>query len=245
MDLAQVAARDALNAAVDTCSRSGLVDAWRRLVQDVYASNLDRYEPDELGDTVMSFGIQCYENLKTRAVRRFRHDDLEIPETHWDIDGLRVWTPRNVLTFNLGGVRVVTMKVPFGGRSPNWQRSADWEQYSQIRLSIATENSRVLQYRTPPVGASPMLPHPGSPRAVRNYMLLWAGEPDVVLTAGWLGVPTLGDTPFVAQTSLWWDDDPDIRVAQKTTPDRGPSFNERPVAKPQVSLKEQHQEGQA
>lgn len=114
-----MAARDALNAAVDTCSRSGLVDAWRRLVQDVYASNLDRYEPDELGDTVMSFGIQCYENLKTRAVRRFRHDDLEIPETHWDIDGLRVWTPRNVLTFNLGGARVVTMKVPFiEGRSP-------------------------------------------------------------------------------------------------------------------------------
>lgn len=247
MDRAQLAAREALEEAVETCKQSSLTEAWRVLVQDVYTMNLDRYEPDELGDTAMSFGIQCYENLKTRAVRRFRHDDIEENDVHWNIEGLRVWTPRNVLTFTFGNVRIVTMKVPFTeGRSPNWDRSGDWEQYSQIRLAIAAENSRVLQYRTGAVGASPLFPHLGSPGAVRNYMLLWAGEADAALTAGWLGVPILGDTPFIARETLWWDEEPPTRGTQQVAPNRGPSFDERPAATPEVTLKKkQHQEGQA
>lgn len=241
-----MAAREALEATVEGCEASGLTAAWRTLVQDVYAGNLDRHEPDELGDTAMSFGIQCYENLKIRAIRRFRHDDLEAADAHWDIDGLSVYTPKNVLTFNVGNARVVTMKVPFTeGRSPNWDRSGDWDQYSQIRSAIAAENSRVLQYRTHAVGASPVFPHPGSPGAVRNYMLLWAGESDAALTAGWLGIPVLGDTPFIARETLWWDDEPHGRVTQTAVPDRGPNFDQRPAAMPEVTLKKQRQEGQA
>ncbi len=246
MDQAQVAARETLNKVADRCADSGLVDAWQALVQDVYASNLDRYEPDELGDTVMSFGIQCYENLKTRAIRRFRRDDREAADAHWDIDGLRVGTPGNVLTFNFAGARFVTMKVPFSeGRSPNWYRSGDWDQDSQVRSEIATENSDVLQYETLAPGAWPLFPHPGSPGDVRSFMLLWAGESEAALTAGWLGIPILGDTPFIAHEQLWWDPEPFTRVTQKSTPDRGPSFDERPVARPAVALKEQRQEGQA
>ncbi|QGH69569.1 hypothetical protein [Pseudactinotalea sp. HY158] len=246
MDQAQVAARETLNEVADTCTDSGLVDAWQALVQDVYASNLDRFEPNELGDTVMSFGIQCYENLKSRALRRFRHDDLEIADAHWDIDGLRVGTPGNVLTFNFAGARFVTMKVPFSeGRSPNWDRSGDWDQGSQVRSEIATENSNVLQYKTPAPGASPLFPHLGSPGDVRSFMLLWAGESSAALTAGWLGIPILGETPFIAHKRLWYDLEPDTLVTQKSTPDRGPSFDERPAARPAVALKEQRREGQA
>lgn len=246
MDQAQVAAEAALESTVETCRASGLAAAWHALVLEVYAANLGRHEPDELGDTVMSFGIQCYENLKSRAIRRFRHDDLEAADAHWDIDGLRVWTPRNVLTFDLGSTRVVTMKVPFTeGRSPNWARSNDWEQHSQIRLELATENSAALQYKTHAPGALTLLPHTGSPGAVRSYMLLWAGEADAALTAGWLGVPILGDTPFIARELLWWDDQPHTRVTRNAAPDRGPRFDERPAATPEVTIKRQDQESQA
>ncbi|GAA2386925.1 hypothetical protein GCM10009855_28790 [Gordonia cholesterolivorans] len=246
MDHAQMAARETLNIVADTCERSGLVNTWRALVQDVYASNLDRYEPDELGDTVMSFGIQCYENLKTRALRRFRHDDLEAADSHWNVEGLHVGTPGNVLTFNFAGARFVTMKVPFSeGRSPNWDRSGDWDQDSQVRSQLANENSDALQYQTHAAGASPLFPHPGSPGDVRSFMLLWAGESDAALTAGWLGVPILGDTPFIAHKQLWRDTEPDTRATQKSTPDRGPSFDERPAARPAVALKKQRRDGQA
>lgn len=238
MDQAQVTAREALEATAEGCMRSGLTEAWRTLVQDVYARNLDRHEPDELGDTAMSLGIQCSENLKTRAIRRFRHDEVEPVNLHWDIEGLRVSTPHNVLTFNLGSTRVVTMKVPFSqGRAPDWNRSGDWELDSQIRLTIATENTRVLEYRTPAESASPFFPHLGSPGDVRDYMLLWAGEADAALTAGWLGIPVLGETPFIARKRLWWDDDPRTGITTKTAPDRGPSFGERPAAALEVTLK--------
>lgn len=246
MDQEQLAAQMALSATVEACARSGLTAAWRSLVQDIYAVNLDRHEPDELGDTVMSFGIQCYENLKTRATRRFQRDDREVVETHWGIDGLSVSIPSNVLTFSLGDSRVVTMKVPFPeGRKPSWDRSGDWEQHSQARLEIAAENSEVLQYRTPAIGASPLFSQPGPPGSVQNYMLLWAGERDAALTAGWLAVPILGETPFIAREMLWWDDEPHTRVAMSTAPDRGPSFDQRPGLTPAVTLKKQHQEGQA
>lgn len=245
MDQAQVAAEEALEATVDACSDSGLVTAWRGLVQDVYSANLARYEPDELGDTAMALGIQCSENFKTRAVRRFRRDDLEPDEVHWNVDGLRVRTPRNVLTFDFGKVRVVTMKVPFAvGRSPRWDRIRDWEQDSQIRLSIAAENSRVLRYRTHAESGG-LFPHTGDPGVVRNYMLLWAGEAEAALTAGWLGVPALGDMPFITRKLLWWDDEPHARITAKATPDRGPNFDQRPAVTPEVTLKRRPQEGQA
>lgn len=246
MDQAQVTAREALEATVEECTHSGLTEAWRTLVQDVYASNLDRHEPDELGDTAMSFGIQCSENLKTRAVRRFRRDEIEPVNLHWNIKGLQVSTPRNVLTFNVGNTRVVTMKVPVNeGRSPSWDRSGDWEQESQVRQAIAVQNTQVLQYRTPAVGSSPLFPHPGRPGDVRDYMLLWAGEADAALTAGWLGIPVLGETPFIARKRLWWDDDPRVGITTKTAPDRGPSFGERPATGLEVTLKRPGQERKA
>ncbi|GAA4823616.1 hypothetical protein GCM10025786_34710 [Nocardioides caeni] len=245
MHQAQVAADQALEATVEACSAAGLIAAWRGLVQDVYSTNLDRYEPDELGDTPMTLGIQCSENLKTRAIRRFRHDELEADDDHWDIDGLRVWTPRNVLTFSSASARVVTMKLPFAeGRSPRWDRIGDWDQDSQIRRAIATESSRVLRYRSH-AESDGLFPHTGSPGVVRNYMMLWAGEADAALTAGWLGVPVLGDTPFIARKLLWWDDEPHNRVTASTTPDRGPNFDERPAVTPEVTLKRRPQEGLA
>ena len=64
MDRAEEAAQRALHTVVNECAESGLTDALRGLVQEVYTTNLDRYEPDELGDTPRSFGFQCYENLK-------------------------------------------------------------------------------------------------------------------------------------------------------------------------------------
>lgn len=246
MDRAQVIAQEALRATAETFARRGLTAALRSLVQDVYAGNLDRHEPDELGDTAMSLGVQCYENLKTRSTRRYQHDDREPVDAHWDIEGLRVWAPKNVLTFDLDGASVVTMKVPFTqGRTPDWNSSGDWDQDGQNRLKIATENSKALQYRTAAVGTSPLFPHPGSPSAVQNYMLLWAGEPDAPLTAGWLGIPILGETPFIAREKLWWDDEPRTRVTTQSTPDRGPSFDQRPAVTPAVTLKESNQEGQA
>ncbi|MFH5208605.1 hypothetical protein ACHIPZ_10395 [Antrihabitans sp. NCIMB 15449] len=244
-DEAQLVAQVALEATAEACSVSGLTDAWRTLIQDVYSANLDRYEPDELGDTPLTLGIQCSDNLKTRAIRRFALEDNEPTDRHWHIDGLHVSSPGNTLTFSLGSTRVVTMKTPFSaGRTPLWDHIGDWEQDSQIRLSIATENSRVLAYQTHPTSAFTLFPHSGCPGVVRNYMLLWAGEPDSPSTAGWLGIPVLGDSAFIARKQLWWDEVP-TQIPTKTRSNRGPHFDERRAAAPEVTLKQRRRDGQA
>ena len=246
VDRAEEAAQGALHAIATACTESGLTDAWRGLAQDVYATNLDRYEPDELGDTPRSFGFQCYENLRERALRRAHRDVRERPDTHWHIPGLRVATPGNVLTFEFGGARFVTMKVPYGqGRNPNWDGGVDWTQDSQAREAIAADNSEVLQYRTPAAGLTSLFPHPGSPGTVKNFMLLWGGETKAALTAGWLAVPVLGERPFLAHQRLWWDTDLDTQVTQTPMADRGPNFDERPAAALSMALKRRPQEGQA
>lgn len=246
MDEARKVAELALESTVEMCASNGFTDVFRTLVQEVYSVNQSRHEPDELGDTAMSFGIQCSENLKTRALRRFRHDEDEPTNRHWNIDGLRVGIPRNVLTFSFGNIDVVSMKVPSSaGRSSIWDHSSDWDNDSHARRMIAAKNSDVLQYRSPAPGAVPLFPHEGSPGEVQNYMVFWAGETNAPLTAGWLGIPVLGETPFIAQAMLWWDDEPRSRITTKATPDRGPSFDQRPAAKPEVSLKRRLQEGQA
>lgn len=69
------------------------------------------------------------------------------------------------------------------------------------RHELASENSQVPQYWTPAEGASPLFRYPGSPGVVRRYMLLWAGEADAALTAGWLAIPIPGDVPLVRRRS--------------------------------------------
>jgi hypothetical protein len=236
---AEAAAHAHLQTTVDLCTDSGLAEAWKLLTQDVYAGNLDRFEPDELGDTAMSFGVQCAENLKTRAIRRFECDDLEPAEHHWDLPGVVATTRRNSLMFEIAGNRIFVMKVPYGqGRDPQWTVEKHWEQGSEIRHNLAAGNSRVLGgYKTFSGGDDGLFPHPARPRRVRDYLLVWGGEAASPLTAGWLAVPTMGDKPFVAVAPLWWDDEPAAPPTTRKHSERGPGFEDRAAMAPEITIK--------
>lgn len=239
VNTAELAAVADLEATVDLCTDTGLVNCWTDLTREVYSRNLARFEPDELGDTAMSFGVQCAENLKTRAIRRFRHDDLEPPEHHWVVPDLTVTTLRNSLLFQLGGNRIFVMKVPFGqGRDPQWDVEKHWEQNSEIRHSLAEGNSRALGgFVTFSGGDDGLFPHPARPGRVRDFLLVWAGAPDTPLTAGWLTVPTMGDKPFVCVRPLWWDAEPAAQSEPNLQVPRGPSFDQRPSSIAEVIVK--------
>lgn len=238
VDEAQTMAAEALDTMVSACTEAGMVGAMRDLVRDVHEINLDRYEPEELGDTPRAFGTLCSENLRTRALRRFRHDELESDESHWSVPGLTVSNPRNVLTLEFAGARIITMKAPFGeGRRPNWERISDWETDSQVRRDLAATNSESLRYRSHATGDVPLFPHGETPGRVTNFMMIWAGESASTLTAAWLGIPVLGSTPFIDIRSLWWDEDLRTHRIGEPSPSRGPRFNERPAATPHVSIK--------
>lgn len=250
----------ALDQAREAIAAAGLVEALRTLSRDIWASCLDRYEPDELGDTHMSLGIQASENLYERAQRRYLGDAREHPENHWDVGGLRLTTPRKVLTFELasalGSVRLLAMKTPMAdGRSPRWDVLTDWDHESHARFQAAAGNSVALgRYLSPAPGQDELFDaacatreanrdadqaaHPAVMRKL-TFMWLWSGDPEGPLTSGWLAVPVLGETPFAGVVrSLWRDEDTDnlAPTRYQHTP-TGPRFDERPVTGAELTLK--------
>lgn len=245
MSIARDAAQRALEATVGRLEDSGLLAAIRDLQRTVWSVNIDRYEPDELGDTPRALGLLTFENFTQRALRRYNHDELEPAEKHWNIDGLKVTTPSGVLTFELDGARIVGMKVPPSERrSPAWDRLTDWDNESNTRLQIARDNSRVLcGYSTPAPGQGVLVDVEADlgkvPGVICDFLYVWAGEFNAPLTSGWLTVPVLGGAPFAAVESLWHDTDEDLMTSTEA-PSRelgGPSFEQKPATRPAIALR--------
>lgn len=238
MNQAQEAAAEALDQFKQIVVSTGSDKVLRALVRDVWAQNLDRYEPDELGDTPKALGIQCSENLRELAVRRSVGDEREATEDHWAVPGLNISTPRSVLTMTLDERRIVPMKVPMShGRVPRYDRFRDWEYESDVRNEMAKRNSAALGgFNTANLGQPMLLAETYDLLAIHDYMLLWAGDADSPLTAGYLAIPAKGPAPFVAATQLWWDDTDAAPRGARRAPD-GPNFDEKGTATPAIVLK--------
>jgi hypothetical protein len=238
------AAEGAVASAADAMNASGLTVLVRELLREVWATNLARYEPEERGDAAKSLGIQCSENIRELVVRRVFGDDLVTLADRWRVADLVLSTPRGVLTLSLSGFQVVTMKVPHAqGRAPIWERFPDWDTESQARHDVARENARVLGGSNLQHPAQDELEFPddvnSGPGLVRRFMLVWGGEPDGGLTAGWLTVPVSWSAlHFAAIKPLWHDEADDAPgYADRAPAPSGPSFDQRPVTEPYLALK--------
>jgi hypothetical protein len=214
---------------------AGLDICVSELVRRVWRNDIDRHEPDELGDTAMSLGVQASVNLRILAERSFKEDPA------WAIDGLTVASPQLSLQLGFRGSRIRFMKTPPGhGRIPQWS-TFEWSEHSgRGRLDMAEANSLAVGGYTPAPGQlhfhlSDSAPRPSGPK---DFLLVWSGDPENALTAGWLTVPSRGALPFLATTALWWDDQPDhgLEDASQNAPG-GDSFDARPVPNTGVKLK--------
>ncbi|MAS54214.1 MAG: hypothetical protein CMJ44_06260 [Pimelobacter sp.] len=236
------AAETAAYAAAELMTEVGLTRVLGDLVSEVWGANLERYEPEERGDTTKSLGFQCSENIRELAVRRIQGGDLAAPEDHWNVPGLQFTTPRGVLTLHLPGLEIVLMKVPYAhGRSPIWEHFPNWETSSQIRDDIAKDNARVLGGSKLQSDTQSELEFPEDTPIgiVRRMMVVWAGEPDASLTSAWLTVPVSWSTmTFAAKTPLWRDEAGDSPSMPVRTPKYdGPSFDQQPTVEPQITMK--------
>lgn len=232
----------AAHTAAELMAEVGLTRVLADLVRDVWGANLERYEPEDRGDTTKSLGFQCSENIRELAARRIQGGDLAAREDHWNVPGLQFSTPRGVLTLQLPGLEVVLMKVPYAhGRRPVWDQFPNWETSSHIRDEIARDNSRIL-------GGSNLqsetqsefeFPEDSPIGLVRRMMVVWAGEPDANLTSAWLTVPVSWSTmTFAAKTALWRDEAGDSPSKLFGTPRYdGPSFDEQPNVEPKIAMK--------
>ncbi|HEY3514605.1 MAG TPA: hypothetical protein VGL36_35825 [Kribbella sp.] len=219
----------------------GVVDLLQALHRDVWTQDLDRYEPGELGDTRRSLGFQASENLRELAVQRFREDRA------WAIPGLEVKTPQGALELMFRGARVRVMKAgPEHGRSPDWDR-LDWGDGSARRLMAQRNSEELGGYWTHRVVGlfDDEVDDAAGVQRVSDFILVWTGDMQEALTAGWLTVPVLGERPFMAQQLLWWDETPSPRgrgLSRPIAPD-GDSFEDKPSAEATLKLRPAVREG--
>lgn len=239
VDDTQIAADSALNDVVSALGASGATSLLQTLTQDVWISNVDRFEPDDLGDTPASLGFQAYQNFTQRALRRARADSREVLEKHWAIEGFTAGAPKNVLTLSFNGNRIIVLKVPFAqGRQADFSQLAAWENQSDARARMAARNTQVLGgYVAAAPGQDALFSSHSAQGVVHDFILAWAGEQRSGLTAGWLGVPVQGESPFLVSRRLWWDEEKDHAIAGSTASSSTTPFDERPVAAPSVTLR--------
>lgn len=239
MDSAREAAREAVEQFRSELELVGAIEPLRDLISDVWAQNIDRHDPDTAGDTPRSLGQNCVENLKTIALWRHSHDDRQPVGNHWSIPGMRVELVRNTLTLSLHNRRIVFMKAPPTlGRRPQFAQFPSWTTQSDVRLRMATENTRALNgIKAEDLNQFTMTDDPYDPTKVRNFIAVWAGEEDRPKTGAHLTVPILGTNAFAAHTELWHDEDDVVRMRPNVKLPEGPDFEAQPTVEPAIALK--------
>lgn len=253
MNTVTMAAEAALELAVEAVTRCGLRERLHALVTEVWQANLDRYEPEELGDDPQTLGNTCARNIANRAeglVLGNREREVE----PWDIAGLGATRPHGALRLDHAGRHFHIMKAPMRhGRRPEWARFDPWTRSSEVREDAARENTVALHgYRTAAPGQDPLpamtLPFVSAGLEVHlpHFVFVWAADIDSPGTSGWLGAPSLGEQPFVAVQPLWSDPDDYVPVGRRRDFPTGPSFDQRSTAAPPLALKpRREQEGKA
>lgn len=212
-------ARQYLDSLAESFRDSELLEWLHKTISEVWSINMDRYEPTALGDTAGAFGILSADNIRQRALKASREG-----RGVWSA-GVRASNPEGSLQITTGGVNVHILKAPrSGSRIPAWERDFRWDTKSYSRLNAAIRNTRL----SPPdqvLAGQGALFEPALDRdypATLSYsdvFLVWSGEELTGLTAGWLGIPVLGPSPWIAVSQpLWRDESRDGSLSSTSSP---------------------------
>lgn len=176
--------QDLLIQVADEWDEAGVLNVLCSLVKQVWTVDLQRYRPD-LGDDLMSLGVQASRNLCNLAVRELR----EVPGV--------LAQNRKTLEVAFEGRVLHVGKAPSDSR--DWTvEHVDWAE-SEVRESAAAANSAAYQSRAGTLFEDwePLTGQSVDPTALRNLHLTWQGFPDGG-TRTWLGFPQLGLHPWYA-----------------------------------------------
>lgn len=238
------AAEAALEQAVEAVTTCGLTERLHSLVTGVWQVNLDRYEPEELGDDTQTLGNMCARNIANRAeglVLGNREREVE----RWDFEGLSSARPHGALRLDYAGRHFHIMKAPMrDGRRPQWEKFDPWTRSSEVREDAARANTMALSgYRTAAPGQDALpaatlpLDFPVKEVHLPHFVFVWAADLNSRGTSGWLGVPSLGELSFAAVSPLWSDPDDYVPGGTRRSVPTGPNYDERGTDAPTLTLK--------
>lgn len=208
-------------------------------VQAVWRRNVDGHDP-LLGDTSLSLGIDCSENLRELVVR-----NCAGAGSVWCQRGVATSVTDRSLRLDVAGVRLGLMKAPpSSARTPDWTASSfHWGQESDVRRTAAERNTSAYRpcesdqpYRQLALAVEVKKP---AATEMRDFLVVWSGQVEPALTAGWLGLPSLVQPGWFAVELLWWDEPgvEGVRRHDEDLPSDVDSFADLPTPQPNVTLK--------
>lgn len=197
-----------LDSVVKLMEETGFARWLEGTIADVWRTNMDRYEPAVLGDTPRSFGILSSDNIQQRTLRAARAGEGPWKDGQW-----AARHPGGALLIKAGGMQIHIVKAPrSGSRTPVWQEDFTWTAKSNARLNAAWRNSaQSRDPQAPMVGQHVLFEfdHFDSvpePSTFTDIFVVWNGEENTGLTAGWVGIPVLGPNPWLAVRPVWRDE---------------------------------------
>lgn len=228
-----------LEAVVTDLVEAGVASLLEEQVRAVWRRNVDGHDP-LLGDTSLSLGIDCSENLRELVLRSCADEG-----SVWRRRGVSASAHDRSLRLEAAGVRVGLMKAPPSAtRTPEWTASSfHWEQESDVRRTAAQRNSSAYRPSVSDQGDRQLsLEVEGrrpSATDMRDFLVVWSGQVEPTLTAGWLGLPSLGRPGWFAVKMLWWDEPGQggARRPDEHLPSTADGFADLPAPQPSVTLK--------
>jgi hypothetical protein len=91
-------------------------------------------------------------------------------------------------------------------QEPGWDADFRWAGESDVRKDAASANAACVgNYLAVPGGLfEDEPPEAGAAERLREAMLVWAGGSNSPFTGGWIGLPVLGERPWLAVQNVWW-----------------------------------------
>ena len=226
-----------LNAAVEEFTVSGVVRLLNEQARETWRANLARHEPAELGDDAGTLGYLSSRNLANRVFDRMAR--------RGELAGRALARHEsNTVVVCVADFALHLVKVPGASRrQPRWVADFDWAT-RETRLAAARRNADAYQSGSLRPDTEPLFEidrRDGSEGAsgCRDVFLVWAGDAQLGLTAGWLGLPTTGASSWLAVQPLWWDEVPSgAEVASTRGNGSGDTgFRDRELPRPTMALK--------
>ena len=183
---------------------AGVIKFIREVVTETWRANRERWSPKAHFDDTNTLGYQTSRNVTNRMLSTVGDSDVA-PSVH-------VETELGVVVLHLSGLRLRVVKAPIeAGIVPDFGADFDWST-SATREAAARRNSNSY---FPLDGAELSFtfetdPRPTHRRRVdrcRDLFLIWAADLTADGTTGWLGLPRLGDEPWMGTLPLWSDDE--------------------------------------
>lgn len=192
---------------------AGVIDYIRDVVGTTWRANRARWSPDTHYDDTNTLGYQTSRNVNNRISATAVLDDAVSPSVLTEADS-------GIAVLALDGFRLRVVKAPIeSALDPDFDRDFDWSA-SAIRDSAARRNSAhyypfdqlewTLSYE------EDVRPRQRRrPDQCKEVFLIWAGDTNTDRTAGWLGLPKIGDLPWMAVVELWRDTEEDDHPDQE------------------------------